>query len=70
MLTGVFVDNTPLIKIVVGWGKSVQSPIEIPVARALAVMEGMQRKIQVLISNSMPLAGISFLTKFGYKAVV
>ena len=26
--------------------------------------------IQVLISESMPLAGISFLTKFGYKAIV
>ncbi len=26
--------------------------------------------IDVLISDSMPLAGISFLTKFNYKAIV
>lgn len=109
MLTGVFVENTPLIKIVVGWGNSVQSPIvvldtgftgdlqvtqqiakdlglqiigatktqiangqivNIPIARALAVMEGVQKSIQVLISDSIPLAGISFLTKFSYQAVV
>jgi predicted aspartyl protease len=109
MLSGVFVENIPLIKVVVGWGQSVQAPfvildtgftgdlqvtpkiaqelglqvagvtrtqiangqiIEVPVALAIAAMEGAINYIQVLISDSMPLAGISFLSKFGYKASV
>lgn len=44
--------------------------IYVPVALALASMEGATNYLNVLISESMPLAGISFLTKFGYKAVV
>lgn len=44
--------------------------IDIPVALALVAMEGVINNIQVLISESMPLAGISFLSKFGYKAIV
>jgi len=44
--------------------------VNIPVALAFASMEGTTKYINVLISESMPLAGISFLTKFGYKAVV
>lgn len=44
--------------------------INVPVALALASMEGATNYINVLISESMPLAGISFLTKFGYKAIV
>src|SRR3989344_166939 len=44
--------------------------INVPVALALASMEGATNYINVLISESMPLAGISFLTKFGYKATV
>lgn len=44
--------------------------IEVPVALAVAAMEGAVNYIQVLISDSPPLAGISFLTKFGYKAMV
>lgn len=44
--------------------------IEVPVALAMAAMEGVVNYIQVLISESMPLAGISFLSKFGYKAAV
>lgn len=44
--------------------------VEIPTALAVAMMEGTLKSIQVLISESMPLAGISFLTKFGYKAIV
>jgi clan AA aspartic protease len=44
--------------------------IEIPVALAIAAMEGVKNYIQVLISDSMPLVGISFLSKFGYKAIV
>lgn len=109
MVSGVFVENTPFIKIAVGWGQSVQAPfvvldtgftgdlqvtqkiatelglqvvgvtktqiangdvIEVPVALAIAAMEGAVNYIQVLISESMPLAGISFLSKFGYKATV
>ncbi len=109
MLNGVFVENIPFIKVVVGWGQSVQAPfvvldtgftgdlqvtpkiagelglqvagvtrtqiangqiIEVPVALAIAAMEGAKNYIQVLISESMPLAGISFLSKFGYKAMV
>lgn len=109
MISGVFVENIPLIKVVVAWGQSVQAPfvildtgftgdlqvtpeiaielglkvvgvtktqiangqvIEVPVALAIASMEGATNYIQVLISDSFPLAGISFLTKFGYKALV
>ena len=109
MISGVFVENVPLIKTVIGWGQSVQAPffvldtgftgdllvtpkiatelnlkvvgitktqiangqvVEIPVALAIASMEGAVNYIQVLISNSMPIAGISFLSKFGYKAIV
>jgi len=44
--------------------------VSVPVALALASMEGATNFINVLISESMPLAGISFLTKFGYKATV
>ncbi len=109
MVNGVFVENIPLIKVIVGWGQSVKAPffvldtgftgdlqvtqkiakelglevvgvtktqiangqvIEVPVALAIAAMEGVENYIQVLISESMPLAGISFLSKFGYKATV
>lgn len=109
MISGVFVENIPLIKVVVAWGQSVQAPfvvldtgftgdlqvtpkiatelglkvvgvtktqiangqiIQVPVALAIASMEGAVNYIQVLISNSFPLVGISFLTKFGYKALV
>ena len=109
MISGVFVENIPLIKVVVAWGQSVQAPfvildtgftgdlqvtpkiarelglqvvgvtktqiangdvIEVPVALAIAAMEGAANYIQVLISESMPLAGISFLSKFYYKATV
>lgn len=109
MLHGVFVDNIPLIQIIVGWGQSVQTPfvvldtgftgdlqvtpqiakelslqvvsvtrakiangdeVEIPTALAVASMEGNVNYIDVLISESFPLIGISFLTKFGYKAIV
>ena len=109
MISGVFAENIPLIKVIVAWGQSVQAPfvildtgftgdlqvtpkiarelglqvvgvtktqiangdvIEVPVALAIAAMEGAVNYIQVLISESMPLAGISFLSKFGYKAIV
>jgi len=109
MISGVFVENVPLVKVVVAWGQSVQAPfvvldtgftgdlqvtpkiatelglkvvgvtktqiangqiIQIPVALAIASMEGATNYIQVLISDSFPLAGIGFLTKFGYKALI
>ena len=44
--------------------------IDVPVALAVASMEGSNNYIEVLISNSSPLAGISFLTKFNYRAIV
>lgn len=44
--------------------------VQVPTALAIASMEGANNYIQVLISESMPLAGISFLTKFNYKAIV
>lgn len=109
MIRGVFVENTPFINVIIGWGRAVQSPffvldtgftgdlqitpkiahelglqtvgvtktriangqiIQVPVALAIASMEGATNYVQILISDSMPLAGISFLTKFGYKAIV
>lgn len=44
--------------------------IQAPVALASAAMEGITQSIEVLISEGMPLVGIGFLTKFGYKAIV
>ena len=42
---------------------------EVPVALAIGSMEGRTNYLQVLISESMPLAGINFLSKFSYKAI-
>lgn len=109
MVSGVFVENTPFIKVVIGWGQAVQSlfvivdtgftgdlqvtpsiaqelglevtgvtkariasgeVVDVPVALALAAMEGQIESIEVLISESIPLAGISFLSKFDYKTIV
>jgi predicted aspartyl protease len=44
--------------------------VDIPTAQAFVSMEDATDYVQVLISDSMPLAGISFLTKFNYRAVV
>lgn len=44
--------------------------VEVPVALSIVVMEGIRVFIEVLISDSMPLLGISFLSKFSYKAMV
>lgn len=44
--------------------------VQVPTALAYAAMEGAVNLIQVLISESFPLVGIGFLTKFNYKAVV
>lgn len=109
MIKGLFIDNTPIVKIVLAWGQSVQSPfvvldtgftgdvqvtpkiaeelglkisgvtpvkiangeiVKVPVALAIAAMEGAVNHIEVLIAYSMPLIGINFLSKFGYKAIV
>ncbi len=109
MIRGVFVENIPLVKVILAWGRAVQAPyavldtgftgdlqvtpkiaeelglqvvsvtparvangdiVNVPTALAVAAMEGMTKDIDVLISESIPLAGISFLTKFGYKATV
>ena len=43
--------------------------VEVSTALAIAVMEGAMNYIDVLISDSMPLVGISFLSKFSYKAI-
>jgi len=44
--------------------------VAVPTALALSSMEGITKNVQILISKSMPLAGISFLSKFDYKAIV
>ena len=110
MVKGIFVnDNTPVIKVAIGWGQAVQTPyfildtgftgdfqvtpqiaedlglqvtgvtnariasgeiVSVPTALALASLEGEVNNVQVLISDGFPLAGISFLSKFDYKAIV
>jgi predicted aspartyl protease len=42
----------------------------VPTAVAVATMEGIANYVQVLITNGFPLAGISFLVKFRYRALV
>ncbi len=44
--------------------------IETPIALALASMEGSTDRIEVIIAQSVPLAGIGLLEKFSYKACV
>lgn len=39
-------------------------------ALALAAMEGVLNYVEVLIVEGIPLVGIDFLTKFGYRAIV
>ena len=46
------------------------SIVDMPVALALVSMEGSLNSVNVLISDSLPLAGIGLLTKFSYKAIV
>lgn len=46
------------------------SNVFMPSALAIASMEGASSLVDVLISKSNPLAGIGFLSKFGYKAIV
>ena len=109
MVKGTFVENVPWVKVLLGYGRSIQTPfvvldtgftgdiqvtpkiakelglkvtgisptriangqiVQMPSALAIAAMEGHKAVIEVLISDSMPLAGINFLKKFNYKAVV
>ena len=109
MVKGTFVENVPWVKVILGYGRSIQAPflvldtgftgdiqvtskiatelglkvtgisptriangqiVQMPSALAIAAMEGRTKVIEVLISDSMPLAGISFLAKFSYKATV
>jgi len=109
MITGIFIENVPFIKVILGWERSIQSPavvldtgftgdlqittkiakelnlipigaskiklangqiVNVPIANAIASMEGMVKNIQVLIVDGMPLVGINFLSKFSYKAIV
>lgn len=44
--------------------------VQVPIALALVSMEGATSLVEVLISQSLPLAGISLLSKFGYKVTV
>lgn len=44
--------------------------VVMPVAVALASMEGVQDYVEVFVSEGNPLLGIGFLTKFAYKAIV
>lgn len=109
MISGVFVNNIPLLQITLAWGSFVKNywftldtgftgdlqvpisfarelgltinsiepftiangqTVNVPQALAIAAMEGIANYVQVGISNGSPLAGISFLTKFGYRAIV
>ncbi len=44
--------------------------VHLPTATAIAVMEGVSLYVTVSIAEGWPLLGISFLQKFGYKAIV
>ncbi len=44
--------------------------INVLTALAFADMEGEKKYMEVLISDSLPLMGISLLSRFGYKATV
>lgn len=109
MVKGTFIEDIPLIPVLVTWNQLVQASymvldtgftgdlqvtpkiakelglkptgvtpariangevVPVLTAPAFVTMEGETSHMQVLISESMPLAGISFLTKFGYTAIV
>ena len=44
--------------------------VNMPMAVAFASLEGVKNYVQVFISEGTPLLGISFLSKFSYKAIV
>ncbi|MDP3883116.1 MAG: hypothetical protein Q8Q48_03625 [Candidatus Staskawiczbacteria bacterium] len=44
--------------------------IKLPTALVFADMEGEKKVVEALIADGLPLLGISFLSKFGYKAEI
>ncbi len=52
------------------WTIADGSKVNVPQALAIAGMEGIANRVQVGITNGSSLAGIGFLTKFGYRAIV
>lgn len=44
--------------------------VSVPTALAISAMEGELQHISVLITNGVPLAGISFLSKFSYTLML
>ena len=44
--------------------------VEVPTALAFIEMEGVKKYVEVLISESLSLVGISLLSRFQYKAIV
>lgn len=46
------------------------SYVKVPLALAVVSLEGIEQRVQVLISESTPLVGINLLSKFSYKAIV
>ena len=44
--------------------------VDVPITTAVSSMEGEKQYVKVLISDSTPLLGITFLSKFSYKAIV
>ncbi len=109
MVKGLFIKNTPVIKISVIWGQTIRAPfvvldtgftgfvqinseiakelglkpsgispvkiatgqiVQVPSALAFADMEGDKKVIEILIADGLPLVGISFLSKFHYKAII
>jgi predicted aspartyl protease len=43
---------------------------DMPVALGVALIDGQQKAMEVLISKGAPLAGIGFLSKFNYKVTL
>lgn len=43
---------------------------EVPTANAIAHMEGISKEVNILVYGGSLLVGISFFTKFSYKAIV
>lgn len=44
--------------------------VSLPATFAIALMEGKAERVQILISKGLSFAGIGFLTKFGFTAIV
>lgn len=44
--------------------------VHVPVSVALCAMEGIFKDVEIIISEGPPAAGIGFLSKFSYKAIL